>query len=213
MFTIDLLKGQGVPIRCRPAGIVIGTVAMGVPVLAAVALIGLYLHTKITISVEHGRVVSYRSKIARLAEPLKLKAQFEQQKQACQQCLCEVQAAIRRHMQWSDLLVLLAEKIPENLSLKTLEVQQQLVKRNIPSKDDPEELVEATVPVKTIRMTVYGAVDTDTATAVRQLRDALISSATLGPRLEHITVSQRTEQLNGRDVVLYEIDCLLKPVI
>ena len=43
MFTIDLLKGQGIPIKSRPTGIAISAAAVAVPVIIAIVMLGFYL--------------------------------------------------------------------------------------------------------------------------------------------------------------------------
>ena len=41
MFDIDLLKGQGIPIRSRPEGVAVAIVTVAVPVIIAIVMFGL----------------------------------------------------------------------------------------------------------------------------------------------------------------------------
>ena len=52
MFTIDLLKGQGIPIKSRPEGIVIAAVTLAVPIIIAVIIFSFYLNNSIVISIQ-----------------------------------------------------------------------------------------------------------------------------------------------------------------
>ena len=95
--------------------------------------------------------------------------------------------------------------------LTSLEVQQHTIKRKVPKKDAPGETIAIDVPVRTLRMSVYGSGEGDSDKAVRDFRDRLQQSVTLGPKLENIWVSQESDTIDGQDVVSYEIDCVFKP--
>ena len=51
MFTIDLLKGQGIPIKRRPWGVAIAALAFVVPILVAMVMFGFYISNGIVIRV------------------------------------------------------------------------------------------------------------------------------------------------------------------
>ena len=71
-------------------------------------------------------------------------------------------------------------------------------------------MVEVDVLVRTLRLCVVGNNQDNNDEAVRDFRDRLRNSEFLGPRLENIGVSQKSETRNGREVVSYEISCVLK---
>ena len=52
MFTIDLLKGQGIPIRSQPQGIVLGVIIIVVPLIMTVISLNSYLNSRVTIGVQ-----------------------------------------------------------------------------------------------------------------------------------------------------------------
>ena len=66
MFTIDLLKGQGIPVKSRPETIAIAAVAFAVPVIIAIVILGYYLHSGIILSIQKQGVVIYETRIANL---------------------------------------------------------------------------------------------------------------------------------------------------
>ena len=81
----------------------------------------------------------------------------------------------------------------------------------MPKKDDPQKMVDISVPVRTLQMSVSGRPGDNCDEAVRNFKDHLRSSALIGPKLEDIRVSQEFGTLEGRDVISYEIDCIFKP--
>ena len=72
-------------------------------------------------------------------------------------------------------------------------------------------MVDITVPVRTLRMIVFGSPWSNSDEVVRDFRDRLLASDSLGPRLQNIEVSQEFSTLEGQDVVSYEINCIFKP--
>jgi len=100
--------------------------------------------------------------------------------------------------------------MPNSVMLTGLEVKQHSVRKKVPKKDNPQEMIEISVPVRILQMSVSGSPQYNCDKAVRDFRDSLRSSAFLGPMLENISVSQESETLEGRDVASYEIDCVFK---
>jgi len=211
MFTIDLLKGQGLPVKSRPEGIAIAATTLAVPVIIAIVMFGFYLRNKIIISVQKQEIANYETKIAKLSDAVELQKSFENEKNAVSSCLSEVSTSISRHTQWSPVLTTLVKNMPDSVVLTELEVKQSSVKRKVPKKDDPKKMIDISVPVRTLQINVCGSPQSNCDKAVRDFRDRLRSSAFLGPKLENIRVSQRFGTLESRDVVFYQIDCIFKP--
>ena len=211
MFTIDLLKGEGLPAKSRPEGIAIAATTLAVPVIIAIVMFGFYLRNKIIISIQKQTIVSYETKIDELSDAVELQKTFENEKNAVSNCLSEVSTSISRHTQWSPVLATLVKNMPDSVVLTELKVKQSSVKRKVPKKNDPKKMIDISVPVRTLQINVCGSPQSNCDKAVRDFRDRLRSSAFLGPKLENIRVSQRFGTLESRDVVFYQIDCIFKP--
>ena len=200
MFTIDLLKGQGIPAKSRPEGIAIAAVTFAVPIIIAIVMFGFYLSNIINISIQKREVVRYKKKIDQLSDALKMQKSFEKEKNVINSYLTEASSSITRHTQWSPVLV-----------LTSLEVKQRSVRRKVPKKDDPKTMTNISIPVRTLHISVCGSPQTNCDKAVRDFGGRLRSSALLGPKLENIKVSQGFDILQNQDVVSYKIDCVFKP--
>ena len=211
MFTIDLLKGQNVPIKSRPEGIAIAAVTFAVPVIIAMVMFGFYLRTKIVMSVQKQGIINYDKKIAKLSDAVELQKSFEDEKNIINSNLSEVASAIGRHTQWSPVLVTLVKNLPDSVVLTKLEVKQKSIRRRIPKKDDPQQMIDVSVPVRTLQINICGSSRSSCDKAVKDFGDSLRLSTLLGPKIEDIKFSQGTDKLDGRDVVSYKIDCILKP--
>ena len=211
MFTIDLLKGQGIPVRSRPWGIALAVVTFAVPIIIAMAMFSYYLHARIVTSIQRQGIVSYEAKIGKLSDAIELQKSFEEEKAIINNCLSEVSDSIGRYIQWSPILVTLVRNLPDSLVLTGLEVKQRSIKRKVPRKDAPGQMVDVSVPVKTLQMNVCVSPQANCDKVVRDFRNRLRFSSFLGPKLENIEVSQEFATVDGQDVVSYEIDCIFKP--
>ncbi|MHC4461123.1 MAG: hypothetical protein ACYS6W_00580 [Planctomycetota bacterium] len=211
MFTIDLLKGQGVPAKSRPEGIAIAAATLVVPIIIAIVMLGLYLRNRIIISIKKQAIVNYETRIGGLSDAVELQKSFENEKNAISNCLSEVATSIGRHTQWSPVLKTLVKNMPDSVVLTDLEVKQGSVKRKVPKKDDPTKMIDISVPVRTLQLNVCGSPQSNCDKAVRGFRERLRSSTLLGPKLENIRVSQRFSTLQNQEVVSYQIECVFKP--
>ena len=211
IFTIDLLKGQGVPPKIGPAVIAISAITIAVPVIVAIAMLGFYMRNKAIISIKKQDIVRCQAQIDKLSDALEMQRSLEKEKIDYMNSLSEVKSSIRKYTQWSPVLATLVENMPDSVVLANLEVGQRSVKRKVPKKDDPKKIVEIDVLAKTLLVSVRGSPQSNCDQAVKDFRERLRSSASLSSKLENISVSQKSENLDGQDVVFYEINCVFKP--
>jgi Tfp pilus assembly protein PilN len=210
MFTIDLLRGEGIPAKSRPAGVAVAVTTFVVPIVAAIVMFSFYLTNRVAISIKKQKIATYETKIGELFHSVRNQKASGQQAEHIGDCLSEVAAALDRHTQWSPVLVTVAESIPDLVVLTRIEVKQQFIHEEVPG-EQTDETVEVSVPVRTLRMTVCGSPGSACDQAVRDFRDRLRASSVLGPRLENIKVSQEFDLLGNKEVVSYDIDCIFKP--
>jgi len=211
MFTIDLLKGQGIPIKSRPEGIAIAAVTLIVPIIIVIVMFGFYLSNSIAISIQKQRIINYETKIGELSDAVELQKSFEKDKDIINSSLSEVKSSIDRHIQWSPILAMLVKNMPDSVVLTGLETRQKTVRMEMPQKDDPKKKISTFVPVRTLHITVCGSPRSNCGKAVMGFKDSLRTSALLRSKLEKIKVSQGFAKLDDRDVISYDIDCIFKP--
>jgi hypothetical protein len=211
MFTIDLLKGEGVPIRRGPEAIVFAAVGSIVPLIIAVVMVSLYTTTTVTMAVQKQQIADLETKTEGLSDAVRLQGSFEQEKVAIYGCLAEVSATIGSHVQWSPILVTVVEHVPDSMLLTKLEVKEATAKKMVPMKDDPQRMVPRSVMVKQLLITVSGDSDGNHHKVVRDFSGRLRSSPVLAPQIEDITFTQKHEKIEDRNMVSYEIECVFKP--
>jgi len=213
MFEIDLLKGRGIPVRTRPEGIVAGVITFAVPLIAAIAVFGLFVTNSIRMRTQKGQLANYERQTTKLSEALELKRSFEQQKQAIKQVLAEVSLAINRHTQWSDVLVTVVENMPESIILTGLELKQNTIKKKVRKETaEGEKETTVSVPLRTLRISVGGKSGYNCDQAVRDFSDRLRSSELLEHKLQDVRVAKGSSRAHHyTDLVSYDIDCIFKP--
>ncbi len=213
MFTIDLLKGQGIPIKRKPWGVAIAALTFTVPILVAMVMLGFYLSNGIVIRVAQEEIISYEKNIETLSDAVELQKSFEAEKKNINGCLSEALSSIGRHTQWSPILVTVVENMPDSMVLTKLSVKQHSVNKSIPKKDDPDKMINIKVPASTLQMSIIGRPHANTDKVVKDFKDHLCLSDSLATKLKDIVVSQKTDTFEGQDVISYDIDCIFKPAL
>lgn len=210
MFTIDLLKGRGIPLKGRPGGLVIMAMTAVVPIVVAMGMFTLYLNNNVAASVREKEVARLDTEIGKLSGAVKLQQALQTEKSSYGKSLLEVRSTISKHTQWSPILTTLMENIPDSVVLTSLEIEHNSVRKKVPKKDDPEKTVEKSIPVRILRLSVRGVRQSQ---AVKDFMERLSDSTSLGPKLEKISHSQEQVKEDGVQLVSYQISCFFKPGI
>jgi len=211
MFTIDLLKGEGIPAKSRPKDIAIASAMLVVPTIIAIVMLSLYLRNEITLSIQRKEMVRSKAELDKLSDTIEAKKSLEEEKDIVSNCISEVGSSLDIHTQWTPILAKVVENIPYSTTLTNLSVRQRSVKKKVPKKDDPEKMEDILIITRTLHMSAHGTAQSDCDEAVKEFRNHLLSSPFLGPKLENITVSQKYGTADGQDIASYEIDCIFKP--
>lgn len=211
MFTIDLLNGQGLPLKTKPGGVVIVAITAVLPILLAIGTIGFYLHNNVILSLKEREIVKSEAMIDKFSDAMEHREALMREKITYDSCLSEISSSVKNYTQWSPILTTVVENMPESVVLTSFEVERKSVKKKIPDKDDPKNKKEIEVPYRELRLSVWGEAQSNCDEDVRGFQDRLRTSALLGPKLDNIRVSRNSEKIEGRDVFSYEITCVFKP--
>jgi Tfp pilus assembly protein PilN len=213
VYTVDLLKGEGIPIRSRPMGIAFACLVVTVPLVVAIAMAGAYMDRRVTLSIQSQELTKLQKMVGTMSDAMGKKRSLEQKKIEAGHCLADVKTALGGHTQWSPAVAALVESLPDALVLTKLEARLEFIRVKMPAKGDPKTIVDTSVPVRTLAVSVCGRDKEASYRAVRDLQDRLRASAALGPRLSTITVAQESGTLEGDRVLNYELTCAFKPSI
>ncbi len=215
MFTIDLLKGHGIPVKSGPKGVAFAAITIMIPLGLAIAMLGSYLNNKIVIAVENNNVAGFEKKINsdEIEHALRVAKLLKQQEQDLHDSLSEVSSIIANHTQWTTVLETIVNNMPTSMVMTRIEVKDESRKVKRPKKDDPEKIVTVAIPVRILRMSLMGNLQSNYDKEVRDFRDSLLLDELLGPKLEEVRVAQEFDKVDDRDVVSYEMYLVFKPAM
>ncbi len=193
MFTIDLLLGKAKPPRSHPLRM--AGVAVAFALVATGALLDgvYYFGLGRELAAEEISMRRYDREIAGLADVAKMLEKADQRRNDVNTSLAEVGTVLTTHTQWSDVLVTLSQNTPETVTIADL----------MAKRDEVRGKYEYTLTMGVVPLTGPVAVEQ----FVRTLRQAL--PLVSGPDSVRI-ISQRQQQLEGRDFQYYVIECRLK---
>ena len=211
MFTIDLLKGSCVPAKSQPGGVALAAIPFVVPAIIAIITTAHYIHGSTLITMNEAIITDTDRKIVRFEADLDFRKDIHQQIAGINRSLTEASGAISQYSQFTGVLQVLVENMPDSIVLKELELRRKIIQKNVPSKQDPEVLVRATFVQRTLLISVCGGPHSDSDRAVKQYIYRLRNSEELKPLVEDIRiVTSGADEFEGKNVTCYEIDCLFK---
>lgn len=211
MISIDLLKGEGRPVKSRPGVVALMVVPFIFPVLAGVFLAGWYQSDKIMMRMQVKKLTSYEEGPREYSDVVQFLQDAAAESKYINSCLGEVNQTINNHRQWSPILAALAENLPPAVSLNCLELLREKKREKIPHKDDPQKTVFIDKYQYTLRITTDTGTTVEDDAAIQVFIQQLRNSNLLEPRIEDIRIaSQQSVSEETVDIVRYEIDCVFK---
>lgn len=211
MYTIDLLKGQGIPIKHRRGGMLFVVVMAAVPLLIFAVLVTEYIANSTRLMTYQNSIREHEKQIAKLAPALEAKASMESQCSDMRVCLGDVAKVVGRNEQWSDILVSLVQNMPATMLLGKLDVRINSITKQTPDRADPNKLKTVAVSTRTLQISLLGDRQSDNIAAVRTYIDMLRTSPELADRVDDIRlVGQEVDKLRDRNMMRYDIDCVFK---
>lgn len=211
MLTIDLLKGQGIPARTRPAGASLLAIVIAVPVVVTIVTLGNYVRGGVMLRNQRHLLITIQTDIFKLANSVKYKQDAERQIDDMNACFVEVDEAILQQIQWSPILQVLAENMPASLVLSSLSIKSEIESKEVSQRKDPSKRMSVPVSKRILYISLYGRRTRGSDEAVLKLLSTLNTSSVLRERADNIRlIAQATDR--RRNVMNYVIECVFKPL-
>jgi hypothetical protein len=211
MISIDLLKGQGAPIKSRPGMVALLTIPFFIPIITGIFLTGWYLNGKVNLRMQVKKLTSYDVNSPELTDIEQILKDAASQRRALNNCLAEIDTNIDNHMQWSPVLMTLVQNLPEGVTFNGLAVVQEKIRQKIPQKDDPQKSIYVAKYKYTLRITADTDNTIEGGAAVQSFIQRLRQADALASKIEDIRIaSNQSVNAETGDFVRYEIDCVFK---
>jgi hypothetical protein len=211
MFTIDLLKGTGRPLKSSPSKFALSTVPFIVPAVIILIMVVHLNYCNTVLATGRGRLEKIKTLVADYSEDIEYYKDMTGQMTSARQRLTEVSKVIDRHVQWSPYLQELVENMPDTIILKKLRLFRGSKREKMQDKENKDKVVFVECIKRTLRITVCGTSSFGSDAAAKEYLSRLQNSEAFMSEVKDLRiVTRNVAKLDGKDVPSYEIDCLFK---
>ena len=210
MHTIDLLRGQGIPVKTTLGSAAMVIVMVVVPILAVAGMADRYLQNKTEIGIKQQAITVEQGTIEKFADDVKYTESLQKQQGVVNNKLSEVSSSLGNYIQWSGVLEALARYMPAQMVMSSLKAESTSERQQIPSKNNPKRMVNVTVFKRRLVLDISGTELRDYGDVVQGYANRLKSSSVLGPKLEGIEVSQKPASSGDVNTVSYTMNLKFK---
>lgn len=205
MFSIDLLKGKGIPIKSKPGVAALLSLTIAIPLVIIMLMIGNYARGTIILSMGKKQLSRLETNISNLAEFAESRKAQQNEITNLKACLVEVGENINKNIQWSPILEFLANNLPHRFVLTELNVRSDEVRKLVPSKTDKSKSTVAFVVRKTLYISLYGMLGNDNDRTVLKFLQKLNNSTNFSSKV----ISQTSDD-DQENTMHYVIECVFK---
>jgi hypothetical protein len=205
MHTIDLLRGQGIPAKTTLGSVVMIIVIITIPILAAAGMVDRYIQNDTEIGIKQKAIEKEQATIEEFADAVKLKETILAQQNTIRSKLSEVSSCLARHIQWSPVLITLAENMPRGMVMNALEADSTIDRPRATGEKDQKLTVK-----RKLVLDLSGTERSDYGDEIEMYSKRLKSSPELGPKLENIEFSQKPGTTGDINTVSYTMNLIFK---
>ena len=210
MFTIDLLKGQGIPIKSRPGGAVFVAVIIAVPVILTMIMLGDYVRGSIILTTQQRFLGNIEADILKYSQARTSHENARQWLEDTNACLTEAADMMKYQIQWSPVLEILAKNMPVDLVLSELNLRTETINKEVPKRDEPSKKITITVPKRILTITFYGNLGSASDLQALEFLKAMNVSGLLSKKIETVRIISQTAD-SKTNTMHYVIECVFKP--
>lgn len=203
MFTVDLLKGQGVPLKTQPAGIAIVAAGIVVPFITVLIFIGIYLNNRVVIPIVERELAVCEQKMQTLSEGVKAQQTFYKERDSINASMPEAAAAVRKFTAWSPIIQTVAENMPGAMVLSRLDGKQNVAQSG-------QGGAGGAFVTREVSMGISGKSLVNWGEEVKGFRNRLLESGTLKSRLQDVPVGQQSSKGSEKDSISYDLRMIFK---
>ena len=205
MHTIDLLRGQGIPAKTTLGSVVMIIVVIAVPILAAAGMVDRYVQNKTEIEIKQQAIVNEQATIEKYTDAVKFKETLLNQQKTIHSKLSEVSSCLDRYIQWSPVLITLADKMPRGMVMNALRADSTIDRQRVAGEKNPKSTVKRTLVID-----ISGTERRDYNDDIEKYSKDLRSSSELGPMLEKIEFAQKPGTAGDINTVSYTMNLMFK---
>ena len=210
MFSIDLLKGKGLPETIDLKWLLVKVVPILIPLLALTAGASMYQHQNALLQKQQQELKNNQQEIELYQKDVLEYRKNDTQIKGLQKCLNDISKAMGYRIQVSQLLVELSETLPETIFIYEMNLDRKAVKEKI-QESDSGEVKQRLVVYRNLKLILCGFDAEKSDLAVQQYINNLNQSSFLKSIFTEIKPSARQQgEVEGRPAIYYELECALR---
>ena len=121
MFTIDLMKGQGLPVKTDIKTMTATGIAFSIPFILLLLMAGSFFYSRIVIKTQTYSLREHQTRFDRLKPELEQGKTQKAEQEKITLCLTETDEVLSKYVQWTQLMMLLSEHLPPEIFIKSSE--------------------------------------------------------------------------------------------
>jgi hypothetical protein len=210
MFSIDLLKGKGLPEKIDLKRSVLKVFPILVPVLAVTVFASAYQHNRASLQDQQQVLRNNQQQLALYTEDIAEYNKMNSKIKGMQKCLNDISRGMTYRVQVSDVFVELAQSLPENIFIYEINLDRKSVQEKIQNPDSGE-VKQRLVIRRNLKLLLCGYDADQSDAAVQEYVNVLKQSPLLAKIFTEIKPSARQQgEVDGRPAIYYEIGCVLR---
>ncbi|MHC4385534.1 MAG: hypothetical protein ACYTEU_01050 [Planctomycetota bacterium] len=210
MFSIDLLKGKGLPQTFDVKTSVLKTVPILIPLLAITVFAASYQRDRAMLNNQQQTLKSNQQQIEQYTKDMAEYNRVNTQIKGMEKCLKDISKALSYRIQVSDVLVELVQSLPDSIFIYEIKLDRN-AQRIKDQQEDSAEVKQRLVVRRQMQLVVCGYDAEQSDAAVQDYVNKLEQSPLLSEIFVEIKPSARQQgEVDGRPAIYYEIDCVLQ---
>lgn len=208
MYTIDLLKSNGLPARSNIKNAVAVGFLFSIPMVMFVMMTGSYAQSKMLLN-SHGQTLGqYENRFGNLKSYMVTEELIWQRYNILNESLHEVKDILNNNVQWTPSLVTIERLLPPALAIGRMEIKIKTFQKTVPQKKDPDVAINVTRYKRILTIYLHSSSKINSDDLVTKFKNDLTNTPLLKSRVRDITISSRKpEKINGIDMMSYEMNC------
>ena len=209
MFSIDLLKGKGLPETTSPKRLALRALPILIPVLAVTVLASAYQHDRASLQRQQQVLKSNQQQIGLYTDDIAEHNMMNSKIIGMKKCLNDISKAMAYRVQVSEVFVELVQALPENIFVYEMKMDRTSVQKKI-QQPGSGEVKQQLVVYRKLNLVLCGYDGDQGDEAVQEYINTLKQSPLLTKVFTGIKPSARQQgEVDDRAAIYYEIECVL----
>ncbi|MHC4855068.1 MAG: hypothetical protein ACYS72_01530 [Planctomycetota bacterium] len=210
MFSIDLLKGKGLPQKLDVRKSALKAVPILIPLLAMGVFAASYQRNASMLRAQRQALAGNQRQIAQYTKDVMEYNKIDTQIKGLEKCLNDISKALSYRIQVSDLLTELVQALPESIFIYEMNMSRNAVNEKI-QQENSAEVKQRLVVRRHLKLVLCGYDPEKSDVAVQDYVSELEKSPLLTGLFVEMKPSARQQgEVDGRPAIYYEIDCVLR---